>query len=78
MHPRYHVRQPADIPKTLLYQTAQEGWSICELKSKHGTLLNGEPLILIRPAQAQDKIGLANIVSAAVFPDPGTGPDARL
>ena len=42
-----------------------EGWSICELKSKHGTLLNGDPPQSIRPAQNHgDKIGLAaNIVS---------------
>ena len=66
MHPRYHVRQPADIPKTLLYRTARRGWSICELKSKHGTLLNGEPLpqSLSVPLKHGDKIGLAaNIVS---------------
>ena len=32
-----------------------EGWSICELKSKHGTLLNGGTAapVLIRPAQAR-------------------------
>ena len=43
-----------------------EGWSICELKSKHGTLLNGEPLpqSLSVPLKHGDKIGLAaNIVS---------------
>ena len=54
------------ISKTLLYRTARRGWSICELKSKHGTLLNGEPLpqSLSVPLKHGDKIGLAaNIVS---------------
>ena len=58
--------------KTLLLEQRGEGWSICELKSKHGTLLNGEPLpqSLSVPLKHGDKIGLANIVSLRFFPGP--------
>ena len=54
-----------DIRKHCCIEQRGEGWSICELKSKHGTLLNGEPPCLLSvPLQHRDKIGLAaNIVS---------------
>ena len=64
--PRYHVRQPADIPKTLLYRTARRGWSICELKkqTRHAAERRTAAPVLIRPLKHGDKIGLAaNIVS---------------
>ena len=80
VHPRYHVRQPADIRKHCCIEQRGEGWSICELKSKHGTLLNGEPLpqSLSVPLKHGDKIGLAANIVSLRFPCPGTGPDARL
>ena len=72
VHPRYHVRQPADIPKTLLYRTARRGWSICELKSKHGTLLNGEPLPQSYPSRSSTGIKSVwrQTLCRCGFPDP--------
>ena len=66
VHPRYHVRQPADIPKTLLYRTARRGLvdMRAEKQTRHAAERRTAAPVLIRPAQDGDKIGLAaNIVS---------------
>ena len=55
-----------------------EGWSICELKSKHGTLLNGEPLLILIASRSSTGIKSVWRQTLCRFPDPGTGPDARL